>query len=112
VECKIIHFYLSLSLDDRVIRVSEEGDLGPLMISQLHMIVFMVILSVFLCLSFKLQLVLKFADLTSHTLRHVLTQVAAASARYLLIRVEILKDLNFFQLIVLESLIEGHVPFC
>ena len=110
MECKIIHFYLSLSLDDRVIRVSEEGDLGPLMISQLHMIVFMVILSVFLCLSFKLQLVLKFADLTSHTLRHVLTQVAAASARYLLIRVEILEYLNIFHMIVFESLVESHVP--
>ena len=109
MECKIIHFDLSLLLYDGVIRVREQSDLGPLMISQLHMIVFMVFLSILLCLPLNLQLVLKLADLTPHTLRHVLTQVTAASPRYFLIRVEILEYLYILHLIVLEGLIESHV---
>jgi hypothetical protein len=109
VECKIIRFDLSLPLNHRVIRVRKESDFGTLMISELHMIVFMVFLSVLLSLPLKLQLVLKLFNLTPHTLRHVLTQVTAASARYLLIRVEILEYLNIFHMIVFESLIERHV---
>jgi len=79
------------------------------MISQLHMIVFMVFLSILLCLPLELQLILKLADLAPHTLRHVLTQVTAASPGYLLIRVEVIEYLYIFHLVVLESLVEGHV---
>jgi hypothetical protein len=110
VECKIIRFYLSLPLKHRVIRVRKESDFGTLMISELHMIVFMVFLSILLSLPFELQLILKLFNLAPHTLRHVLTQVTAASARYFLVRVEILKYLNIFHMIVFESLIESHVP--
>jgi hypothetical protein len=80
------------------------------MISELHMIVFMVFLSILLSLPLKLQLILKLLNLTPHTLRHVLTQVTAASARYFLIRVEILEYLYIFHMIVFKSLIESHIP--
>ena len=79
------------------------------MISELHLIVFMIFLSILLRLPLELQLVLKLADLAPHTLRHVLAQVTAASPGYLLIRVKVVEYLYIFHLVVLESLVEGHV---
>ncbi len=53
IKCKVISLDLALLLDDRVVRVGEESDFGALMISQLHVVALMVLLAVFLCLSFE-----------------------------------------------------------
>lgn len=72
VKCKIISLNLPLFLDNGIIRVGEESELGALMIGQLHMVALMVLLTVFLCLSLELELILELTDLATHTLRHVL----------------------------------------
>ena len=53
IKCKVVSLDLALLLDDRVVRVGEESDFGALMISQLHVVALMVLLAVFLCLSFE-----------------------------------------------------------